>query len=183
MKIINKKYKSHAFLQYLDELKTWRHIDKLVFHHTSSPIDTWRGSASMIHYWTLYKSRGWKTGPHIFVAPDGIWLFSPIKKQGTHAGPEGNIGSIGIEIVGRYFNELPTNTDLLTNLAVVTYGLMKRFKLSADDIKHHLEYHKDGFCSPLLTKEFIIQNMADHYEYLLNLNIDLDIWKKLVESK
>jgi len=169
MKIINKKFSDRAFLNYLAELKVWRHIDKLVLHHTSSPVETWKGTASMLHYYNLYRSRGWKTGPHVFIAPDGIWLFTPISKQGTHAGPEGNAGSIGIEIVGRYFNALPDNPEILRLSAVAISSLLDKFKLDYQDIIHHQHYHTDGNCSPLLTKYWAQNNIDEHKKYLTDL--------------
>lgn len=167
MRIINKKYSPEAFVKYIVDLNIWRHIDKLVFHHTSSPIETWKGSASMLHYYNLYKSRGWKTGPHIFIAPDGIWLFSPISKQGTHAGPEGNPGSIGIEIVGRYFNEPPMDDTLCKYVALVTMVLQEKFGLTMEDTHHHEEYHPNNNCSPLLTREWVQNNLKKHSDYVL----------------
>lgn len=170
LKIINRKIKAHAFVEMLDKLSMWRTVDKLVFHHTSSPIDTWRGSASMLHYYNIYQSRGWKSGPHIFVAPDGLWLFTPIEKEGTHAGPEGRKRSIGIELVGRYNDELPTNETICRLTAVVTYYLMKRFNLEPKDLYTHHQFEPDSFCSPTITSGWLQANMAQHMDYILEVD-------------
>lgn len=169
MKIINKKLSEEGFIIYIENLKVSRKIDKLVFHHTSSPVEIWHGSASILHYYNIYKSRGWKVGPHLFIGPDGIWLFTPIRKQGRHAGPEGNKNSVGIEIVGRYFKELPTNANICRFTALVTYCLMKKFKLSPKNIIHHAYYHKYGFCSPLLTANWIMLNLAEYMPHINSL--------------
>lgn len=170
LKILNRKVKAHAFVEMLDKLSVWRTVDKLVFHHTSSPIDTWRGSASMLHYYNIYQSRGWKSGPHIFVAPDGLWLFTPIEKEGTHAGPEGKKRSIGIEIVGRYNEELPTNETICRLTAVVTHYLMKRFNLGEKDLFTHYQFEPDSFCSPTITAGWLVANVAQHADYIVELD-------------
>jgi len=57
----------------------------------------------------MYEAKGWKSGPHLFVAPEGVWLFTDIGEQGIHAN-SGNKGSIGIEMVGRYDDKIPSGT-------------------------------------------------------------------------
>lgn len=46
----------------------------------------------------------WNSGPHVFVADDLIWLFTPFTTQGTHS-PSWNGLSWGIELVGDYDKE------------------------------------------------------------------------------
>jgi len=168
MIILNKKLTPENFRKYIKEMKIpfWhRRIDKLVFHHTSSAVEIWQGSASMLHYWNLYCSRGWKNGPHIFIAPDAIWLFTPISKQGRHAGPVGDKGSIGIEIVGRYTIHPPRDEDLCANIALVTYILMKKFNIKPNELKSHLEYDSLSFCSPAINTIWIYENLIRFYPY------------------
>ena len=43
----------------------------------------------------------WSGGPHIFVADDLIWLFSPLTGPGVHS-PSWNAVSWGVEVVGDY---------------------------------------------------------------------------------
>lgn len=160
MKILNKKMTVAGFANYIQNMKVrfWhRKIDKLVYHHTSSSPDIWRGSASMLHYWNLYRSRGYKTGPHIFLAPDGIWLFTPILKQGQHAGRLGNKGSIGIEIVGKYDAKPPVDEDFCRMIAIVTKILMKKFSIKK--VQSHLEYDVLAFCSQAITGDWVLANM------------------------
>jgi N-acetylmuramoyl-L-alanine amidase CwlA len=84
---------------------------RLVLHHTYRPNQAqWRGLASMRGMQRYYGGLGWSSAPHIYVAPDGIWLFTPMSRVGIHAGT-GNQGttngvwwySIGLEMVG-YFD-------------------------------------------------------------------------------
>lgn len=162
MKILNRKFSANHFINYIEDLDVKRKIDKLVFHHTSSPEDTWHGSASMLHYYNLYKSRGWKTGPHIFIAPDGIWLFSSIKKQGTHAGRQGNKNSIGIEIVGRYFEKEPTNKQIKYYTSVVTVLLMGKFGLTWEQVYTHKDFEQDNFCAESINRQWLYNNVIEH---------------------
>lgn len=164
MVILNKKLTTEQFREYVNNLKIpfWRRIDKLVWHHTSSPTDTWQGSASMLHYWNLYRSRGMKAGPHIFVAPDGIWLFTPLWKKGQHAGKMGNKRSIGIEVVGRYFDCPPYEEDICHNIAMVSKILMDRFHLKPKDNYNHLEFDSSCFCTPWINRDWILKNLEDY---------------------
>lgn len=154
LKILNKKLNPDMFRKYVEELPWhfWnRKIDKLVFHHTSSPQEKWDGSKSMLHYYNLYASRGWEAGPHIFIEKNGIWLFTDMRKQGRHA-KSGNKGSIGIEIVGKYDKEAPTDPDLCYNIAVVASVLMAKFNLTPKDTYQHVDFEKDTFCTNKITQ-------------------------------
>jgi hypothetical protein len=48
-------------------------------------------------------TRGWPSGPQVWIAPDGIWQGTPINRPGTHGG-NCNLRKIGMEIVGNYDN-------------------------------------------------------------------------------
>ena len=166
MIILNKKFTPNAFAKYVQNLpwNFWnRKVDKLVFHHTSSPVEIWQGSGSMLHYWNLHRSRGWKVGPHIFIAPDGIWLFTDMRKQGKHAGPKGNPGSIGIEIVGRYNDTPPVDKAMCKNIAIVTKALMEKFDLDFEDIWKHVDFDPNTFCSETITRTWLRENLEKFY--------------------
>lgn len=156
------------FVDYMQNLEIpfWRKIKKLVFHHTSSPVDTWRGSASMLHYYNIYQSRGWKSGPHIFIAPDGIWVFSPISKEGTHAGEEGRKNSIGIEVVGRYHDGPPTEDTMCKYIALVTKILMDRFGIGWEQVFNHKYFEPFSFCTSHITAGWLQANLAQHMDYV-----------------
>jgi hypothetical protein len=47
----------------------------------------------------------WSAGPHLFVADDLIWAFTPLTTRGVHA-PSWNLVSWGVEIVGDYDHEV-----------------------------------------------------------------------------
>lgn len=71
-------------------------------HHTYSPtVASWRGFTSLSGIRNYYISLGWTSGPQIFVAPEGIYQFTPVHHRGIHAGIC-NSTRIGIEVVGNY---------------------------------------------------------------------------------
>jgi len=95
-------YDARGFGEYLADKEPFTEITQVFIHHTVNPTpETWRGRESMLAMKRVYEQKGWTAGPHIFVAPDGIWVFTPITKQGI--GVKGhNENSIHIEIVGNY---------------------------------------------------------------------------------
>lgn len=93
--------------------------DKVVLHHTFKPtVESWNGLVTMKGMQTFYRGLGWTSAPHIYTAPDGIWLFTPMKDVGTHArwcnetrnGLNRLVGySIGVEMVGDYTHARPSD--------------------------------------------------------------------------
>ena len=156
MKILNKKMSAAQFARYLRGLKIYpwtRRIKRIVLHHTSSPVDTWQGSGSMLHYWNLYRSRGWKSGPHIFIAPNGVWLFTPITKKGTCSVKEADKNSIHIEVVGRYYDKFPKK-DIESIAADVIVSIMEKFWLPFNSITNHFSFDSESNCTPILDKDW-----------------------------
>ena len=166
MIIINKKFTPNAFAKHVQNMpwRFWhRKVSKLVFHHTSSPVEIWQGSASMLHYYNLYRSRGWKVGPHIFIAPGGIWLFTDMHLQGKHAGPKGNPGSIGIEVVGNYKDGPPTDKKICQDIAIVTKSLMEKFNLKWHQITKHTDFDPNTFCCETIDSYWLKENLNKYY--------------------
>lgn len=76
----------------------------VVVHHTYRPsAETWNGKASLLNIQAHYRNAyGWTAGPHIFAAPDGIWISTPLSTPGIHAGQGNGWGgkhTIGVEVV------------------------------------------------------------------------------------
>ena len=139
-----------VFYKYVWGIKRYpwsRKINRIILHHTSSSLKSWQNSGSMLHYWRLYESRGWKAGPHLFITEDSVWLFTPIRKQGKASTKGINRGSIHIEIVGRYFKDYPSakTSELVANVLSV---LTRKFKIKS--IRSHYSYDEESNCSPLL---------------------------------
>ncbi len=151
----------------------------LWLHHTWRPtVETWAGASTIAAMRRTYGTylwqdsaglwhAGWDKGPHLFVAPDGIWLFYDIAKDGYHAGGAYNVGSIGIEMVGDYDQVRPSGAVLEYTLAVLGI-LFKALNLDPIGLRFHRDNPAAGKTCPgtAVTKEWIIplvqQWMAEH---------------------
>ena len=98
------------FSAYLDSIPRPTWCSGLTLHHTLIPTASqWRGRTSMDALGRYYRdeapnpdgTKGWPSGPQLFVGPDGIWQGTPVNQRGTHAGVC-NANRIGIEVVGDY---------------------------------------------------------------------------------
>lgn len=139
---------------------------KVVLHHTWRPtIAQWRGLATMRGMQRYYAGKGWTSAPHIYVGPDGIWLFTPMKDIGIHAGAgNGSLRagwySIGVEMVGDYDRERPSGAIWDATKAVLG-GLAARL---GRDIATLLAFHRDY--SPkscpgwAVTKRWVLEEAA-----------------------
>lgn len=128
--------------------------DRVVLHHTWSPtLESWRGQATMKGMQTYYRGKGWRAAPHIYVAPEGIWLFSPMSEVGIHAGlGNANIEfqktwqfkdlrwySIGVEMVGAYDAVRPSG-GVWDHTKGVVGSLLRRFEKTPEQA---LSFHRD----------------------------------------
>jgi hypothetical protein len=87
---------------YLAALGKVAWCDGATVHHTVAPtIAQWCGLRTMQNIGAYYQSLEWFAGPHLFIAPDGIWQGTPLYSRGVHAGTC-NATKIGIEVVGYY---------------------------------------------------------------------------------
>jgi hypothetical protein len=155
MEIINKCLSGKDFKKYIENKKVKRKINKIVLHHTWDKTSEWRNKkVSCNYYKKLYEKKGWKSGPHLFTAPEGIWLFSDIGEQGTHANL-GNKGSIGIEMVGRYDAKVPSGV-IWKNTKIVLKTLLEKFNLKKTDIHFHREFNLQKSCpGKAITKKWV----------------------------
>lgn len=123
----------------------WRPPSRVVLHHTYKPDEaTWAGLASMRAMQRFYAGKGWKAAPHIFAAPDGIWLATPMGMIGIHAGANnGSLAqgwySIGLEMVGFFDTRLPSGPVWEYTRAVIR-GIARRVARSAAEL---LAFHRD----------------------------------------
>ncbi len=81
----------------------------VVLHNTQVPrLSEWHsvpGQRRMAALQAYYRDElHWSGGPHLFVADDLIWLFTPLTTPGVHS-PSWNAISWGVEVVGDYDNE------------------------------------------------------------------------------
>lgn len=114
-------------------------------HHTYRPTrDQWRGDASMRGLRDFYIGKGWSAGPHLFIAPDGIWQLTPLNLEGVHA-TVCNHARWGIEVVGDYDAE-----PWPAPIADLTYGaltaLFRWRGLAADTLNGHRDCNSPKTC-------------------------------------
>ena len=137
---------------------------RVVLHHTAVPtVAQWAGLRSMQGLQRYYAGKGWSAAPHIFVGPDGIWLFTPLKDVGVHAGT-GNSGytngrfwySIGVEMVGDYDRVLPSGAVWEGTKAVLG-GLSRRLGIAPRQlISLHRDYTNQKSCPGwAVTREWV----------------------------
>lgn len=163
MRIINKCLTKEKFKKYIEKEKVARKIDKIVLHHTSNALREWKsGEVSIDYYKRLYEKKSWTAGPHLFVAPEGIYLFTDINIQGIHAN-SGNRGSIGVEMIGNYDKIFPSG-KILSNTKKVLKILMEKFNLRLKDIHFHREYNPKKSCpGRAITKKWIRRQLRGIY--------------------
>jgi hypothetical protein len=137
---------------------------RVVLHHTWKPrVADWRGLASMKGMQAYYRSLGWSAAPHLYVAPDGIWLATPMREVGIHAG-EGNSGywnngkwtySIGLEMVGDYDHKRPSGA-VWDHAKAVMGGLSKRLNISPRQLIYfHRDFSTKSCPGWAVTKEWV----------------------------
>lgn len=108
--IVGQGFTSDAFATYVAGLSfgNWR-PSFVVLHNTGAPtFAQWHsvsGDQRMQNLQTYYRdTQGWSGGPHLFVADDLIWAFTPLTVPGVHS-PSWNNVSWGVELVGDYSTE------------------------------------------------------------------------------
>jgi hypothetical protein len=105
--IIGKGFRPTEFAAYVSTLTfgEWR-PQFVVVHNTSAPrLSQWHstpGEQRMRNLEHFYRDeQKWSAGPHLFVADDLIWVFTPLTLSGVHS-PSWNGIAWGIEMVGEY---------------------------------------------------------------------------------
>lgn len=127
--IVARAFTSIEFQVYVDTLNfgAWR-PSLIVLHNTGAPLlKNWHsvsGHQRMLNLQHYYKEqKGWSAGPHLFIADNRIWVFTPLTTPGVHS-PSWNGISWGVEVVGDYSVEVLGNAvknnvvDALTTLCL-----------------------------------------------------------------
>lgn len=129
--IVGRKFSAAEFDAYVRTLKfdAWR-PSFVVVHNTSEPtralyaqwqarnppVTMERWLQNLVGYYR--DQQGWSGGPHLFVADDGIGVFTPLTGHGTHT-PSWNSVSWGVETVGEFESESfdgPVRDNLISAL-------------------------------------------------------------------
>ena len=164
MKIVNKKLSIKEFEKYVAK-KDFGTLPPtfLVIHHTYRPtVKTWNGSRTIQGLKTFYEAKGWSAGPHLFIAEDGIWLFTDMYDVGIHAGTgNGTLKSgysIGIEVVGNYDNKVWSGKTKENTLAVVK-ALQGRLNITKEEIHFHRDYSAKSCPGHAITKKWLFNQL------------------------
>jgi hypothetical protein len=108
---VAKGFTRAAFAEYVSTIEFAGWIPELIIlHNTQEPtLAEWHdesGEEWMHRFASYYRDdQGWSGGPHLFVADDLIWVFTPLTTPGVHS-PSWNAISWGIETVGDFDHEM-----------------------------------------------------------------------------
>jgi len=174
MKILAKKYSIAEFKDYVEKFNFGKiPPDKIVLHHTWKPTKaTWKGEVTLFGIKNYYEKKGWKSGPHLFIADDGIWLFTSMYDVGTHAGAGNSTRSkwgrlkgysIGIEVVGDYDTGRWEGKTKSNTFAAIKF-LMKQLNLKNDDVQFHNEFSSKTCPGSAIKKDWIFRELQRYDE-------------------
>lgn len=176
MEILRKKLTRAEFAEYM-KTKTFGSVkpNEIVIHHTWRPtVADWDGERTVDGLKRYYEGQGWEAGPHIFVGPDGIWLFTDMAEVGIHAGA-GNATwiqngkelqgytfknaklksySIGIEVVGDYDEQVWDGEVKLNALSCIS-TLQKYLQISFDQMFFHRDFSTKTCPGKAITRDWL----------------------------
>ncbi len=149
--IVGKGFTPSAFDDYVHTLSfpVWR-PQFVVLHNTAMPkLSQWHsvsGQQRMANLENFYKNQqNWSAGPHLFIADDLIWAFTPLNVQGVHS-PSWNSRAWGVEMVGDYTAE-PFSPAVRENVISALTSMHSLLGLDPNLLKLHKEdpatTHKD----------------------------------------
>src|SRR5438874_2965524 len=141
--IVGKGFTKEDFSSYVQnvQLDNWR-PQFVVLHNTYIPkLSDWHkvpGLQRMQNLQSYYRdTQRWSGGPHLFVADDLIWVFTPLDTAGVHS-PSWNAISWGVELVGDYSSE-PLNASVQANAASALADLHALAGLDPNTLRLHKE--------------------------------------------
>lgn len=141
--IVGKGFTAAGFDQYVNTVSfaLWR-PQFVVLHNTAAPkLSQWHsvsGQQRMANLENYYKDQlGWSAGPHLFVADDLIWAFTPLNTSGVHS-PSWNAISWGVEMVGDYDVE-PFSPQVRQNAVSAIASLYSALGADSGTLRFHKE--------------------------------------------
>ena len=141
--IVGRGFRPQEFKDYVATLSfgDWR-PQFAVVHNTSEPrLTQWHshpGEERMRNLECYYREQQkWSGGPHLFVADDLIWVFSPLTGPGVHT-PSWNAISWGIEMVGEYDEEI-FNSGVRENVVDALAALHLWRGIDPETLRFHKE--------------------------------------------
>jgi len=114
----------------------------VVLHNTASPtFAQWHlvpGPQRRLNLQKFYRNdRHWSVGPHLFIADDFIWAFTPLTTPGVHS-PSRNAISWGGEMEGDFATE-PFNPGVMKNTVAALTTLYAALGKGPTTLKLHKE--------------------------------------------
>jgi len=144
---------------------------RIFLHHTWKPTpDTWKGKSTILamkdyyekQQWTDSQGKvheGWTAGPQLFVAQDGIWLFSDLRYDGV--GVYGhNYRTRHLEMVGDYDNQTPSGAILQNTIAALGI-LHERLGLDITKLAFHRDFSSKTCPGKAVTKDWLIPQIEE----------------------
>jgi hypothetical protein len=167
MQIVGRVLSADAFVAYIEGLAMPQpRPTRLFLHHTWKPTrETWNGNATILGMKAYYERQlwqdaagrwheGWTAGPHLFVADDGIWLFSDLRWDGV--GVYGhNYRTRHLEMVGNYDAELPSGATLANTVAALG-AMCACWGLDPQALAFHRDFSTKTCPGTAVTKQWII---------------------------
>ena len=160
--------------------------DRLVIHHTWKPrIDDWNGKTTLKGLKSYYEGKGWNAGPHLFIAEDGIWLFTPMYDVGIHAA-SGNAGykfgrlqwySLGIEVVGDYDTKEWTGKTKQNALGAIKI-LKDHLKIDNEKVFFHRDFSNKTCPGAAIQKAWLFQELEMFGKPAPVVNDNVSPWAK-----
>lgn len=171
--------------------------NEIVVHHTAVPTkEQWRGVSSIDAIKRYYENtKKWSAGPHLFIAEDGIWLFTDMYNVGIHAGP-GNAEwlsngkvirghnvpggkllaySIGIEVVGSYDKEVWSGETKLNAIHAIK-TLKGHLRIPDIKLTFHRDYMPKSCPGWAITKTWLMNELKDQPELIPPPQNDVAPW-------
>ncbi len=143
--------------------------DTIFLHHTWRPtVDQWRGRDSILAMKAYYERQvwsdengeeheGWPAGPHLFVAEDGIWLFTDLARDGVGVRGQ-NHRSLHLEMVGDYDDALPSGKTWTNSVAALGV-LHVRLGLDPKKLMFHRDFSTKSCPGNAVSKEWAIPQL------------------------
>lgn len=128
----------------------------VTIHHSVIPtLDQWykhtpqQNLDGMAHYYQyeVDDGAGWSAGPHLFIAPDGIYQMTPLAHAGIHA-TICNKQYWGVEVVGNYDDHYWSSQTEYRVLGVAA-ALLRKAKATSvtlDTLRGHRECNSPKTC-------------------------------------
>jgi hypothetical protein len=169
--IVGKGFTQDEFTAYvagLGNAPDW--VEFIVLHNTADPtLAHWHdvsGESRMLNLADYYRNvQHWSAGPHLFVADDLIWVFTPLPLTGVHS-PSWNAVSWGVEQAGDFSVEVYNSgagAKVRDNAVHAVAVLSKWAGLDSASMKLHREDPKTSHVCPgkNVIKSNFIQRVHD----------------------